>query len=83
MFSRLPDDTERQELWFRIVLSAYLLSFSVVLMVSLSSELTSTMTIKKNEDHIVTFEDIPRFSKVRILAEENTAVSRLFYVSHG
>lgn len=59
----------------------FMLTYSVVLMNFLNSELMSAMTIKDNEDYIRSYEDILRFPDVRVYGEANTALSRIFTVS--
>lgn len=51
------------------------------LMVIFSGELTSSMAIREEEDHIVKLEDVLRFKKVRIYAEIRSALSLMFKVS--
>lgn len=58
-----------------------MLAMPMQLMVIFSGELTSSMAIREEEDHIVKLEDVLRFKKVRIYAEIRSALSLMFKVS--
>lgn len=82
-YSWLSDPTENQEDWYRVCIMTFFLTYSVVLMNFLNSQLISAMTIKDNEDYINTLEDILRFPKVRIYGEADSSLSKIFTVSRN
>ena len=58
----------------------FFLTYSVVLMNFLNSQLTSAMTIKNEEDFINSYKDILRFPDVRIYGEAGSSLARIFTV---
>ncbi|XP_022686535.1 uncharacterized protein LOC111259095 isoform X2 [Varroa jacobsoni] len=69
---------KRNENWLRVAFLAFMLAMPMQLMVVFSGELTSSMAIREEEDHIVKLEDVLRFKKVRIYAEIRSALSLMF-----
>lgn len=76
----IADAPAHQHNWFRMCLLGYLFGFSVLFMNVLNSALTSSMTIKSDEDFVNSPGDVLRFPRVHIYAEERSHVSGLFTV---
>ncbi|XP_028967180.1 uncharacterized protein LOC114828208 [Galendromus occidentalis] len=85
LFTRFfPQDAPLQDAsWFRMCLIGFLIAFSLILMTFLSSALTSSMTIKRNEDFVNSYADVLRFPKVRIYSEKGTIFSQIFLDPHN
>ncbi|XP_003742958.1 uncharacterized protein LOC100906306 [Galendromus occidentalis] len=68
----------QQARWFRMCQMGFWIGFSLLLMTSLSGALTSTMTIKGEEDSVKKYADILRFPEVQIFAEGQSWFTQIF-----
>lgn len=77
MFADAP---VQQHNWFRLCLLGFLFGFSLIFMNVLNSALTSSMTIRSDEDFINTYTDVLGFPRVRIYSEYGSHFTRVFKV---